>query len=68
MKLSKCRKRASHKIFKLSKYAKIDYIGVGYFSFHDIILDHIVMFGTITERFAGLSRNELYFAMALGDK
>lgn len=38
------------------KDAKIDYISAGDFSFHDIILDHIVMFGAITERFAELKR------------
>ena len=50
------------------KDAKIDYISVGDFSFYDIMLDHIVMFGAIPKRFAGLSGNELYFAMARGNK
>ena len=53
---------------KYQKDAKIDYISVGDFSFYDIMLDHIVMFGAIPQRFAGLSGKELYFAMARGNK
>ena len=49
------------------KAAKIDFISVGDFSYYDIMLDHMYMFGAIPSRFSGLSGEELYFAMARGN-
>lgn len=48
--------------------AKIDLISVNDFSFYDLMLDHMVLFGVIPERFANLKGLEQYFAMARGTK
>lgn len=43
-------------------------ISVNDFSFYDLMLDNIVTFGAVPERFANLSGAEQYFAMARGNK
>lgn len=48
--------------------AKIDLISVNDFSFYDLMLDHIVLFGAIPQRFSALEGLQKYFAMARGTK
>ena len=43
-------------------------ISVNDFSFYDLMLDNSVLFGAVPERFANLSGEEQYFAMARGNK
>ncbi len=50
------------------KDAGIEYISSNDFSLYDNMLDTSVLFGVIPERFAGLCDEELYFAMARGNK
>lgn len=47
---------------------EIEYISSNDFSLYDNMLDTSVMLGAIPERFVGLAGEELYFAMARGDK
>lgn len=47
---------------------EIEYISSNDFSLYDNMLDTSVMLGAIPERFSGLVGEELYFAMARGDK
>lgn len=48
--------------------AKIDFISSNDFSLYDNMLDTAVMLGAIPKRFCDLSGEELYFAMARGNK
>ncbi|MEN4052977.1 5-methyltetrahydropteroyltriglutamate--homocysteine S-methyltransferase [Sulfurimonas sp. NWX79] len=48
--------------------AGIEYISSNDFSLYDNMLDTSVLFGVIPERFKGLKDEELYFAMARGNK
>ena len=50
------------------KDAGIEYISSNDFSLYDNILDTSILFGVIPERFKGLQDEELYFAMARGNK
>ncbi len=50
------------------KEAGVDLISVNDFSLYDNMLDLAVMLGAIPERFRGLENEELYFAMARGNK
>ena len=50
------------------KEAGIDFIASNDFSLYDNMLDTAVMLGAIPKRFAGLSDETLYFAMARGNK
>ncbi|MDA3050112.1 5-methyltetrahydropteroyltriglutamate--homocysteine S-methyltransferase [Campylobacter sp. JMF_02 ED1] len=43
-------------------------ISVNDFSFYDLMLDNSVLFGAVPQRFAALSGEEQYFAMARGNK
>nr|WP_306558719.1 5-methyltetrahydropteroyltriglutamate--homocysteine S-methyltransferase [Campylobacter sp. CS_ED1] len=43
-------------------------ISVNDFSFYDLMLDNSVLFGAVPQRFASLSGEEQYFAMARGNK
>jgi 5-methyltetrahydropteroyltriglutamate--homocysteine methyltransferase len=47
---------------------EIEYISSNDFSLYDNMLDTSVMLGTIPDRFMGLINEELYFAMARGNK
>jgi 5-methyltetrahydropteroyltriglutamate--homocysteine methyltransferase len=49
------------------KEAGIDFIASNDFSLYDNMLDTAVMLGAIPKRFAGLSDETLYFAMARGN-
>ncbi len=50
------------------KDAGIEYISSNDFSFYDNMLDTSILFSVIPERFKGLENEELYFAMARGNK
>ncbi len=50
------------------KEAGVDTISVNDFSLYDNMLDTAIMLGAIPERFRGLEGEELYFAMARGNK
>ena len=50
------------------KEAGVDLISVNDFSLYDNMLDTAIMLGAIPERFRGLEGEELYFAMARGNK
>ncbi len=50
------------------KDAGIDYISSNDFSLYDNMLDTIILLGAIPKRFEDLKDEELYFAMARGDK
>jgi 5-methyltetrahydropteroyltriglutamate--homocysteine methyltransferase len=50
------------------KHAGIEYISSNDFSLYDNMLDTIVMLGAIPKRFTHLKDEELYFAMARGNK
>ncbi len=50
------------------KDAGIDYISSNDFSLYDNMLDTIILLGAIPKRFKDLKDEELYFAMARGDK
>lgn len=48
--------------------AKIDLISTNDFSFYDLMLDNMITFGAIPQRFTNLNGLEQYFAMARGSK
>jgi len=50
------------------KNAGIDFISSNDFSLYDNMLDTAVMLGAVPARFKGLEKEELYFAMARGNK
>jgi 5-methyltetrahydropteroyltriglutamate--homocysteine methyltransferase len=50
------------------KDAGIEYISSNDFSLYDNMLDTSILFSVIPERFKGLKNEELYFAMARGNK
>jgi len=50
------------------KDAGIEYISSNDFSLYDNMLDTSILFGVVPERFKGLQDEELYFAMARGNK
>jgi len=50
------------------KEAGIEYISSNDFSLYDNMLDTIILLGAIPQRFQDLKDEELYFAMARGDK
>ncbi len=50
------------------KEAGVDSISVNDFSLYDNMLDTAIMLGAIPERFRGLEGEDLYFAMARGNK
>ena len=50
------------------KEAGIDFISSNDFSLYDNMLDTAVMLGAVPTRFKGLEKEELYFAMARGNK
>jgi 5-methyltetrahydropteroyltriglutamate--homocysteine methyltransferase len=54
--------------WEYQKSSSIDLISSNDFSLYDNMLDTSVMLGAIPARFAGLIEEELYFAMARGDK
>jgi len=58
--------RARH--WRYQKEAGIDFIASNDFSLYDNMLDTAVMLGAIPARFKGLESEELYFAMARGNK
>ena len=58
--------RARH--WKYQKDAGIDLISVNDFSLYDNMLDMAITLGAIPARFKGLEGQELYFAMARGNK
>ncbi|QOR61447.1 5-methyltetrahydropteroyltriglutamate--homocysteine S-methyltransferase [Sulfurovum sp. ST-21] len=58
--------RARH--WHYQKEAGIDFIASNDFSLYDNMLDTAVMLGAIPARFKGLENEELYFAMARGNK
>lgn len=61
-------KKLKQKHWNYQKKAKIDFISSNDFSFYDNMLDASVMLGAIPERFKNLDKEELYFAMARGNK
>lgn len=50
------------------KNAKVDYISSNDFSYYDNMLDTTILLGAIPKRFENLEDEELYFAMARGNK
>ncbi|MCF6244629.1 MAG: 5-methyltetrahydropteroyltriglutamate--homocysteine S-methyltransferase [Sulfurovum sp.] len=56
------------KHWKYQKDAGIDFISSNDFSLYDNVLDTAVMLGAVPKRFNGLKSEELYFAMARGNK
>ena len=58
--------KARHIKYQLDAWTGL--ISVNDFSFYDLMLDNIVTFGAVPERFANLSGKEQYFAMARGSK
>jgi len=54
--------------WEYQKSSGIDLISSNDFSLYDNMLDSSVMLGAVPARFAGLDGEELYFAMARGDK
>ncbi|UWY59943.1 5-methyltetrahydropteroyltriglutamate--homocysteine S-methyltransferase [Aliarcobacter butzleri] len=50
------------------KDAKIDFIASNDFSYYDNMLDTTILLGAIPQRFQNLKDEELYFAMARGNK
>lgn len=54
--------------YAYQKEANVDLISSNDFSFYDIMLDHIVAFNAVPERFSHLKCKELYFALARGNK
>ncbi|AXH10096.1 5-methyltetrahydropteroyltriglutamate--homocysteine S-methyltransferase [Malaciobacter halophilus] len=50
------------------KSAKVDYISSNDFSYYDNMLDTTILLGAIPKRFENLEDEELYFAMARGNK
>lgn len=50
------------------KSAKVDYISSNDFSYYDNMLDTTILLGAIPKRFGNLEDEELYFAMARGNK
>ncbi len=50
------------------KEAKIDFISSNDFSYYDNMLDTSILLGNIPKRFEALKNEELYFAMARGNK
>jgi len=54
--------------WEYQKEAGITHISSNDFSFYDTVLDTSIMLGAIPQRFAGLEKEALYFAMARGDK
>lgn len=61
-------KKLKQKHWNYQKKAKIDFISSNDFSLYDNMLDTSVMLGAIPERFKNLDKEELYFAMARGNK
>jgi len=58
--------KAKH--WKYQKDADIDFISSNDFSLYDNMLDTAILLGAIPQRFIGLKNEELYFAMARGNK
>ncbi|PPK60228.1 methionine synthase (B12-independent) [Malaciobacter marinus] len=50
------------------KSAKVEYISSNDFSYYDNMLDTTILLGAIPQRFENLEDEELYFAMARGNK
>lgn len=61
-------KKLKEKHWNYQKKARIDFVSSNDFSFYDNMLDTSVMLGAIPERFKNLDKEELYFAMARGNK
>ncbi len=64
----KVAKELKQRHWKYQKDAGVDIISVNDFSLYDNMLDMAITLGAIPERFRGLKDQELYFAMARGNK
>jgi len=66
--VEKVASKLKHKHWQYQKDAGIEYISSNDFSLYDNVLDTSVMLNAIPKRFQNLKAEELYFAMARGDK